>query len=81
MLELPRAPEVPDLPRAPSFARVEPPMVFVPATWEYKHLVRRPPTEPVLDETELNALGRKGWELVSVYAEAAGVHFYLKRPA
>ena len=28
---------------------------------------------------ELNALGRDGWELTGVYADATSVHFYFKR--
>jgi hypothetical protein len=53
-------------------------MVFVPATWEYKQVVRRPP-QGLLQEAELNALGAEGWELVSVVGEGGSVHFYFKR--
>lgn len=79
MLELLRVPETRERPHSPEPARSEPPVVFVPPTWEYKHLLRRVPHESLLDEAELNALGAEGWELVSVYAEAPGVHFYFKR--
>lgn len=79
MLELVRLPEIPEDPRQPVPARMAPPMVFVPPTWEYKRLLRRVPDESPPDEAELNALGADGWELVSVYAEAGVVHFYFKR--
>jgi hypothetical protein len=78
MIESMRLPEVPELPREPALGRLEPPTVFVRPTWEYKHLVRAPDL-PLRDEAELNALGRDGWELVGVYAEAGGAHFYFKR--
>lgn len=79
MLDLARIPEVPELPRSLAPVRVEPPRVFVPPRWEYKHLTRRLPEQSLLDEPELNALGLDGWELVSVQAEATAVHFYFKR--
>jgi len=79
MLELMGLPGIPEPPRSPVAGRIEPPMVFVPPTWEYRHLVRRAPDESVLGESELNALGAEGWELVSVHAEGGAVHFYFKR--
>lgn len=69
----------PGIPEPPLPGRIEPPMVFVPPRWEYKHLVRRVQDQSLLDEAELNGLGADGWELVSVYADAAGVHFHFKR--
>jgi hypothetical protein len=87
----PRPPEVP--PPPPPFpsphvpiAPVPPPIVHIgipqvpalPPTWEYRHLTR-PTAEPALDEAELNTLGRDGWELVGVVADARGMHFYFKR--
>lgn len=79
MLELVRLPEIPEPPRPAVAGRIEPPMVFVPPTWEYKHVVRQVPDEPLLGESELNALGAEGWELVSAHAAGGAVHYYLKR--
>jgi hypothetical protein len=79
MRELMRQPEIPEPLRTAVAARIEPPVVFVPPTWEYRDVVRRVPQESPLRESELNALGAEGWELVSVYAEGGAVHFYLKR--
>jgi hypothetical protein len=42
--------------------------------WEYKHVSGDPP-----DETELNAIGADGWELVGVVAVRDDVHLYFKR--
>lgn len=79
MIELLRAPEILEIPQLPTPGRIVPPMVFVPPTWEYKHVVRRVPDESLLHEAELNALGADGWELVSVSTEPTAVHFYFKR--
>jgi len=78
MVELMNLPGIPE-PRPAVAGRIEPPTVFVPPTWEYKHLVRHVPDEPLLGESELNALGAEGWELVSVHADRGAVHYYLKR--
>jgi hypothetical protein len=56
---------------------VRPPMVYVEPRWAYKHLTR--PLGETLSEDEMNALGRDGWELTGVYADATSVHFYFKR--
>jgi hypothetical protein len=62
--------------------RVQTPMVFVPATWEYKHHAC-----PVADAgspatlATLERLGREGWELTGVMSDATDAHFYLKREA
>ena len=75
-----RLPEVPEpLRHAPSPFHVEPPLVFVPPKWEYRHLVRKAADEPPIGEEELNALGAEGWELVAVFAGPGSVHFYFKR--
>jgi len=55
---------------------VQPPVVYVQPVWEYKHLA----AETAPDETELNALGAEGWELVGVVPTPTAVHCYLKRP-
>ena len=52
----------------------------VATKWEYKHLARAADV-PALDETELNTLGREGWELVGVLPGGGAVHFYFKREA
>lgn len=70
---------LPEIPRQLPEAHVEPPMVFVQPVWEYKELLRALPDPGPLSETELNDLGARGWELVTVYAEPASLRFYFKR--
>ncbi len=78
MLHLMNVPEVPSpTPQPLPVPHLEPPMVYVPATWEYRHL--RKPSGQAPDEQELNALGAEGWELVGVSTEPDGVHLYFKR--
>ena len=74
----------PPFPPRPSFlplpeVRVPPPLVFVEAAWEYRHLTRAPAAGGALTEAELNELGAGGWELVAVLGDPAGTHFYFKR--
>ncbi len=69
----------PPEPQRPPGAHVQPPIVYVEPRWEYRHLVRDLAEEATLDETELNALGAKGWELVAVLAHGSTAHFYFKR--
>lgn len=57
---------------------VNPPMVYVEPTFEYKQLSRELAKGPIAEE-ELNALGREGWELVSVLSDGRTAHFYFKR--
>jgi len=73
-------PSGPPEPRPPGI-RVQPPVVYVEPTWEYKHLVRELAREPAPDEAELNALGTEGWELAGVFARGSEAHFYFKRQA
>ena len=48
-------------------------------TWEYKKLIMNVHKD---SEIELNALGKQGWELVSVAALSPLVQFaFLKRPS
>lgn len=68
-------PFVPPLPPQMSDVRVQPPLVYVQPVWEYKHVVR----QAALSESELNALGPEGWELVGVVPASNAVHFYFKR--
>jgi hypothetical protein len=72
-------PEIPEAPRQPLPLRVEPPMVFVPPRFEYKHLIRKLADEAAIGEEELNALGTEGWELAAFYTGPSSVHFYFKR--
>lgn len=72
-------PDLPHPPQPPRSVHVEPPLVFVPPAWEYKHLVRSLVTQRPPDEAELNALGAKGWELVGTLVERDSAHFYFKR--
>ena len=61
---------------------VQPPMMYVQgqATWEYKRIDRPLEPDQLLDEEELNALGARGWELVTSVTTGTGVSFYLRRP-
>lgn len=72
-------PGVPAPPPAPE-VRVQPPLVFVAAAWEYRHL-SRPVGEAGAPATleELETLGRAGWELTGVMSDGQLAHFYLKR--
>ena len=57
------------------------PMIYIsqgPA-WEYKQIVRDLSAEKLPTDAELNALGRDGWELVTVISRESGVYFYFKR--
>ena len=73
-------PEIPEPPREPSSPlRLQPPMVFVPPKWEYKHVTRQITDEAPLADEELDKLGAEGWELAAVFTGAAAVHFYFKR--
>jgi hypothetical protein len=68
-------PYVPPIPAPPPDVRVQPPLVYVPAVWEYRHVT----SEIAPDDAELNALGADGWELVSVVSLLNAVHLYFKR--
>jgi hypothetical protein len=76
---VPVVPVVPVVPLRPPTAHVTVPHVPMRRPrWEYKH-VTRPADAPDMDDAELNALGREGWELVGVVAGAKGTRFYFKR--
>lgn len=68
-------------PQTPQQPHVQPPTVFVyeRQQWEYRVLLTKAADEPSLSEEELNALGREGWELVSVLPAQATVRFVFKR--
>ncbi len=55
------------------------PVVYVsePVIWEYKQVVGG----QALDETELNELGREGWEMAGILTQDSRVVFYFKRQA
>ncbi len=72
-------PPVPPEPQRPPGIRVQPPVVYVEPTWEYKHLVRDLAKETAPDEAELNALGADGWELAGTFVYGSAAHFYFKR--
>lgn len=74
-----QVPQVPETPPEWADVRVEPPLIHIPAIWEYKHLVRELATESLPDDRELNALGADGWELVGMVVHAGSLHVYLKR--
>jgi hypothetical protein len=71
------APHFPDVQVAPAPLIPQVPVAST-TNWEYKHLARAADASP-LDETELNTLGRDGWELVGVVTDARTLHFYFKR--
>ena len=68
-------------PREPEQSPVRPPMVYVekPVKWEYKQIVRNLETEKLLDEAELNELGKEGWELSGTVQQPPLAYFYFKR--
>ena len=82
-----RLPDLPPLvpPRAPLPAapQVVTPLIYVQknTSWEYKQLIRNLAKEEAPTAAELNMLGKAGWELVGVMADAPFVYFYLKRLA
>jgi len=57
------------------------PMVYVKdnTVWEYKVLNRNLSKEEAPSESELNTLGKEGWELAGVFTDSPFVHFYFKR--
>ena len=75
-----KLPEIPEpFRQAPAPFRLEPPMVFVPPRWEYKHVARKVTDEAPMAQEELNALGAEGWELAALYTGPGSVHLYFKR--
>lgn len=49
--------------------------------WRYKRLARDLRREEAPTESELDALGADGWELVGSFADASVAYFYFKRLA
>jgi len=60
------------LPQPTSPGRLEPPMVYVSATWEYIEIVRPEEANRLPTGAELNALGAQGWELAGVVQASEG---------
>jgi hypothetical protein len=67
-----------NFPNPPSPAPITP-MVYVrdKTVWQSK-VVTRELARP-LDEEDLNALGKEGWELAAVLSHSGAAHFYFKR--
>jgi hypothetical protein len=70
---------LPPEPQRPPGAKVQPPVVYVEPTWEYKHLVRDLASDRAPEEAELNALGEDGWELAGAFTHGSEAHLYFKR--
>lgn len=60
---------------------VRPPMVYVKKSlkWEYKQIVRDLEKEKPLDEAELDALGKEGWEMSGIAQHPPVTYYYFKR--
>ena len=67
-------------PLPPPEVHVRPPLVYMPAAWEYLHRAY-PLAEAGAAATlaELETLGGQGWELAGVAGDGQSVHFYFKR--
>ena len=48
-------------------------------TWQYKQVVRDLNKEQMLNEEELNTLGKEGWELAGTISQGKKAYFYFKR--
>ena len=84
VVPIPRAEIPPPFPPRPPFppmpeVRVQPPLVFVEARWEYRHVTRELAAQAELTDEELNELGAAGWELVAAVSDGTRAHFYFKR--
>jgi hypothetical protein len=60
---------------------IRPPMIYIEKRlrWEYRQIVRNLENEKPLDETELNALGKDGWEMTGIAQHPPMTYFYFKR--
>ena len=58
-----------------------PPMVYVekPLQWEYKQVFRDLDHESLLNEAELNELGKDSWEMSGIAQQQTKVIYYFKR--
>lgn len=68
-------------PREPQHEPTRPPMVYIEKQWkwEYKQIVRNLDSEKPLDEAEMNALGKDGWEMTGIAQQQSMAYFYFKR--
>ena len=69
-------------PREPQQPKpILPPMIYIEKQliWEYKQVVRDLENEKPLDEAELNALGKDGWELTGIAQHPPQTYYYFKR--
>ena len=62
---------------------IRPPMVYVrePLLWEHKIIERDLEKEKPINEAELKALGKEGWEMARVAQYSSSLYFYFKRVA
>ncbi len=76
----PPLPQIPQ-PQQVQQPRVQPPTVYVyeRQEWEYRVVTKNVAEEPSLSETDLNALGKDGWELVGLVPVQGTVQFVFKR--
>ena len=60
---------------------IRPPNIYVntPLKWEYKLVVQDLERQAPLDEVELNALGKEGWEMTGIAQQPPNTYFYFKR--
>lgn len=60
---------------------IRPPMIYIEKRlkWEYKQIVRNLENEKLLDEKELNELGKDGWEMSGIAQRAQTTYYYFKR--
>lgn len=77
----PPLPHVPQ-PLEPPGPRVQAPTVFVyeREEWEYKVIERNASGDQMVSESELNELGRAGWELTGVVSAGQQAKLIFKRP-
>ena len=59
----------------------QPPMVYIekPLQWEYKQVIRDLDHESLLNEAELNELGKDSWEMSGIAQQQLKVIYYFKR--
>lgn len=60
---------------------VRPQMIYIKKqlAWEYKQIVRNLESEKLLEVSELNELGKDGWEMAGIVQQATLIYYYFKR--